>query len=150
MNENFWYSFEKRAGLGLNRLSKGDAAEILSQSVREGGSGLLASPLAWASNKVLGKKRTVKALRAMHEPLLHADTELGHHLSKIPLVGRLFKQDELLRAGKDTLKKYQRPSALAPLSKATEIAKPIVFGGAVSKAIQKAKENKENQSKNHG
>jgi hypothetical protein len=155
--EAFWSGFEKQAGgvrealsklmkgKGLGRISPEIAEEMGRQGVREG-LGFFASPALGIAGKLKGKKKVVRLIKAVQKPALHADVELGYHadklMQKLPFGKNLFKHEDHLRAGKNTYKKALRPSITAPLSKTVEVAKPIVFGLAVGKGVEKLKEKR--------
>jgi len=147
--------FEKQAGLSkFHDLPKHIQEGIRSQHVSEGAGFLSAIPL-WAAGKVLGKKRLVKFLKAVQKPGLHVDTTLGHYAdkltSKLPKgYGQdLFKTDEHIKVhnigGPRTYEIHKRKSLVAPLSKATEIAKPIVFGLAMEKGLRDFRKKRDEQ-----
>lgn len=125
----------------------------------------LAGMAAHSIAKGIGKKRSYhKILKKIHEKPLKADTYIGSKLNdvmeKMPIGKNLFKMKENVKISPKVTKKvngkrvtvqnerfevHERPSALAPLSKATEIAKPVVFGLAVDKVLKDNKKRKDEQ-----
>jgi hypothetical protein len=125
-----------------------------SQGFRSGGpeSLVLSIPSA-AASIVGGKKGAVAAKKATWSALqkapLDVDTALGnvaHDITKkYKPTKNLFLQKETLPMGKDKLKVVHRPSITAPLSKARDIATPMVMGYTLEKGLRKLRENREQQ-----
>lgn len=121
---------------------------ILKQHVGERGFfGSLANAVG---NKVLGKVKTHRIQRAITKVPLEVDTRVGKHLDKVmqklPVGKDFFKLEETIKApashGKNMKQIIKRTSATAPLVKATEVAKPIVFGLAIDKAVRSLKDKR--------
>lgn len=85
------------------------------------------------------------------KPAMTADTVAGHYLGKIPGTKKLFTEKHWVDAGKGTKKLIDRPSALAPLSKARKVAEPFVLAYGAEKGLSslrdkmKDKQNIQNQ-----
>lgn len=145
MNNNFWDGFEKQAGLldqGAKSLSKRVRRGYRSEMMRSGGpDSLVAWPFIEAAKKIVGPKKTYKALNKLHEGALSADMIAGsipHKvMQKMPIGKRLFMQRDQVPYGKGLLKEVDRTSLLAPLVKARDVAAPIALGVASSKVLNK-------------
>lgn len=111
----------------------------------------LSVPAAVAST-VGGKKGAVAAKKATWKYLqkapLEVDTALGnvaHDLTKnYGMTKNLFLQKEHLPHGKDMLKIVHRPSVTAPLSKAKDVATPLILGYTLQKGLE-SRGNREQQ-----
>jgi hypothetical protein len=149
----FYDGFYKAAG-ARQILGNRAYSEILKQHIRE--KGLVGSVADWAGKKLVGKKKMFKLQKALNKPALEADTALGNAADKVmrkmPFGKNLFKQTEQIKHGPKHLELVDRPSITAPLVKATDIAKPIVFGLATDKMIRgiKDKRNEHTQEISRG
>lgn len=103
-----------------------------------GAESLLMYPAQLAAEKMLGKDRVRSALwRYVGGPALRADTAVGNVLSKTPLVGkRLFKVKEQIPWRGKLHREVERSSALGPLTKARDIAEPIIVGVGLEKGMK--------------
>lgn len=138
-------------------------SSIVKDNAREG-LGLAGIPLSKAFSAAGKKRKYHEVLKKVHQGPIHLDTYIGSKLDSImshmPVGKNLFKTKETFRLnpsvtktinGKrvlvenERLMTHQRPSVMAPLSKATEVAKPIVFGLAVDKVIKDNKKRKNEQ-----
>jgi hypothetical protein len=139
---------------------------LLKDNAREG-LGLVGVAANTAAGALKKKRQYHGFLKAIHKGPMHADTYIGSKMDSLmqhmPIGKNLFKTKEnvklnqkltkMVNGKKVTLEpeKYmvhERPSAMAPLSKATEIAKPVVFGLAVNKVMgdhNKRKNEQEHQ-----
>ena len=155
MNE----TFIKQAGIGSFFKSKGDeAASALIKSLKDpnakkalkgyrrqandNGLDSITTMLPnWAAKKIFGEKKVNDLVwNKIHRPALSLDTTVGAGLQKIPFAKKLFTSEDTIPWNKsgDLLKKVERASALAPISKARNIAAPIVLGVAMEKGLDKA------------
>ena len=100
------------------------------------GSFLLAPPL-WVAEKTLGKERVQNAIwKGYTKPLLMADTYLGHQASKVPLLGKVFKETTKIPWGKDgagLYKEVARDSLTAPLGKARDFIEPFLVASGLER-----------------
>lgn len=135
-------------------LPSGTRKALVKENAKEG-LGLTGMVAKTIADKI-GKKRGYhKLLKSVHEKPLHLDTYVGSKLNSVmehsPVGKNLFKTKENIKLSPKVTKtvngkkvvveneKYmvhERPSAIAPLTKATEIAKPVVFGLAVDKVLR--------------
>lgn len=99
---------------------------------------LLLSIPAWAAEKAFGKEKVRNFFwKTVNKPALRADMAAGAALGKIPGAKNLFTTKEKIPWGKDLHKDIGRASALAPLSKAKDVAAPIIIGVGLEKGIKK-------------
>lgn len=102
---------------------------------------MVAWPFIEASKKIVGPKKTYKALNKLHEKALSADMIAGHlpHkiMQKMPIGKNLFIQRDTVPYGKGMLKEVDRTSLMAPLVKARDVAAPIALGVALDKVVKK-------------
>lgn len=111
------------------------------QAARGGDESLIAWPIRSAAKAIVGKDRAHKVDRFVWNnvsgPALAADVAAGRILEKTPLVGKkLFRVKEKIPWGKDLHREVSRPSALGPLTKARDIAEPIIVGVGLEKGIR--------------
>lgn len=103
---------------------------------------LLMWPLRSAAEKIIGGRKGIRKVRGgawkhFGSKALMADMTLGRGLQKIPLVGKkLFTVKEDIPWGKGMKKEVERASALAPISKARDVAEPILVGVGLEKGIK--------------
>lgn len=107
----------------------------------EGGGGaesLLLFPAQFAAEKIFGKQRVRDATwKYISGPALAADTAVGNVLRKTPLVGeRLFRVKENIPWKGKLHREITRSSALGPLTKARDIATPIIVGVGLEKGMK--------------
>jgi hypothetical protein len=165
MTPEFWLGFEKQAVAGKFLSSIGDAAKkFISQHGVESALGsknterlvhgvgektpalgsFIGWPVSWASKKILGEKLHNRIGSSVNKGILNLDTMAGKPLdtlaSKLSLTKNLFKQEEHIPFGKDVYKKVQRPSIMAPLGAARDIAVPMIASSAMYAALQKRKD----------
>ena len=142
-----------RAGRSLSRVPKSFARSIDTPDARRawqgyktqatnaggGAESLLLYPAQLAAEKMLGKERVRNALwKYVSGPALRADTAVGNVLSKTPVVGkRLFKVKETIPWRGKLKREVERSSALGPLTKARDIAEPIVVGVGLEKGMKR-------------
>ena len=143
-------SFVKGLGKGINPESAWRG--FRSQALHANDESLLAWPFRAAAEKLIGRKSKIHGIRTVRGGMwkhvgskaLRADMEVGRHLQKIPLVGKpLFTMKEDIPWGKGMKKTITRASALAPLSKARDIAEPIVVGVGLDKGIKALKKKRD-------
>lgn len=109
------------------------------QANRGGGAeSLLLYPAQLAAEKMLGQQRVRNALwKYVSGPALAADTAAGNVLAKTPVVGkRLFRVKETVPWGGSMHREIERSSALGPLTKARDIAEPIIVGVGLEKGMK--------------
>lgn len=110
------------------------------QAVSANDESLLMWPIRALSRKVLPHKvnRKVKNFmwNAVSAPSLRADIAAGQVLQKIPGAKSLFTMKTPVPWGKNITYDIHRPSALAPLAKARDIAEPILVGVGLEKGIR--------------
>lgn len=107
----------------------------------EGGGGaesLLLFPAQFAAEKMFGKDRVRNAIwKHISGPALAADTAVGNVLRKTPLVGdRLFRVKENIPWKGKLHREVMRSSALGPITKARDIATPIIVGVGLEKGMK--------------
>ncbi|MCJ7520615.1 MAG: hypothetical protein MUP21_00085 [Dehalococcoidia bacterium] len=117
-----------------------------------GADSLLLYPVQWAAEKALGKERVRNRMwKAVGAPALRADTAIGRVLEKTPLIGKkLFRVKEQVPWGKGLHREVERSSALGPLTKARDIAAPIIVGAGLEtgvRAMTKKKDSEGDQPK---
>lgn len=134
IKESFLKGFLRK---GISSLDKRVLRGYRRESMRGAGPD---SFIAWlpieAAKKLVGPKKVHKALWKVQKGALNADMLAGSVPQKLPLVGGLFTQHDLVPFGKGLQKEVDRPSILAPLVKARDIAAPIVVGVALEKRLR--------------
>ncbi|NDC22584.1 MAG: hypothetical protein EBZ49_00415 [Proteobacteria bacterium] len=110
--------------------------------------GMLMMLPAELAAKVVGKKaRLARAVRRANTAALAADTALGKYphkfMSKMPFGKELFVQKDMLPMGKGIHKEVKRTSVLAPASKLTSVASPVIVGITLDKQMRKLKRKPE-------
>jgi hypothetical protein len=123
---------------GIEALGKTNAKRLVESAAEKGSGSLLAWPVEALARKALSKKTYGKISGAINKGIYDVDTILGKPLdyaaSKLNLTKNLFKQEELIPKGKNTLKKIHRTSLTAPLG---EVGKLVVPAAATSYAYEK-------------
>lgn len=144
IKQAFWKGFSK----GLKSLPKHVQEDLTKQHAREG-LGFFSGPAMYLAGKARKKRKAIAIMKSLQKPALDTDTALGHYADKVmqksPIGKKLFKLEENIKVGPKTYQKFDRPSITAPLSKATEIAKPVVFGLAMDKAVRSHKKGNNEQ-----
>lgn len=140
----FWKGFAK----GVKSLPKHVQEDLAKQHAREG-VGFFTGPAMYLAGKAGKKRKAIAIMKSIQKPALDTDTALGHYadkaMQKSPIGKRLFKLEEHIKTGPKSYEKFDRPSITAPLSKATEIAKPVVFGLSMDKVVRDHKKVKNEQ-----
>jgi hypothetical protein len=116
-----------------------------------GADSLLLYPLQAGFEKAFGKGRVRdKMWKAVGAPALRADTAVGKVLEKTPFVGKkLFRVKEQVPWGKGLHRDVERSSALGPLTKARDIAAPIIVGVGLEKGIKAMSKKKNSEDDQH-
>jgi hypothetical protein len=116
-----------------------------------GADSLLLYPAQFAAEKMLGKERVRNRMwKAVGAPALRADTAVGRVLEKTPLVGKkLFRVKEMVPWGKGLHREVERSSALGPLTKARDIAAPIIVGAGLEKGVRAMTKKKDSEDGQH-
>ena len=112
-----------------------------------GADSLLLYPVQLAAEKALGKERVRNRMwKAVGAPALRADTAIGRVLEKTPLIGKkLFRVKEQVPWGKGLHREVERSSALGPLTKARDIAAPIIVGAGLEKGVRAMTKKKDSE-----
>jgi hypothetical protein len=116
-----------------------------------GADSLLLYPAQFAAEKMLGKERVRNRMwKAVGAPALRADTAVGKVLEKTPLIGKkLFRVKEMVPWGKGLHREVERSSALGPLTKARDIAAPIIVGAGLEKGVRAMTKKKDSEGDQH-
>jgi hypothetical protein len=110
-----------------------------------GAESLLMFPAQYAAEKMMGRDKVRGALwKHVGGRALAADTSAGHFLAKTPVVGKhLFRTKEMIPWKDGLHKEVTRSSALAPLTKARDIAEPIIVGVGLEKGMKHLTKSKD-------
>lgn len=164
LKEAFLKGFKRDYARTIAKALPSSTRKALVKDNAKEGLGLAGMVAKTVADKIGKKRKYHKLLKSVHEKPLHLDTYVGSKLDKVmqkmPVGKGLFKTKENIRINPKVTKtvdgkkkvvenaKYmvhERPSAIAPLTKATEVAKPVVFGLAVDKVLRDHKKRKNEQ-----